>query len=93
MSLYIEWMNDPENKRLLHRETMLLEITESIVAHIEKHKITQAILAKKMGKSKQHISKILQGDHNMELSTLADMLWALGVDIEIQIQPTSNHEK
>ncbi len=68
-------------------ERLILETTETILRLMEKEGITRAELARRIGKSKGHISQLLNGDRNMTLRTLAEISYALGHRIRVDAQP------
>jgi len=71
-------MNDPEFRRFLAQEELILEVTETICDILEKEKISRKELADRLGKSKGFISQLLNGGRNLTLRTVADILHVLG---------------
>lgn len=55
----------------------IMDVTESICEILEKEKIDRKDLAEKMEKTKGYISQLLNGERNMTLATLAEILYAL----------------
>ncbi|MDR2055027.1 MAG: helix-turn-helix domain-containing protein [Desulfovibrio sp.] len=51
---------------------------------IKQKDVTQKELAAKMGVSEAHVSKILSGDRNITLKTIAKLLYALDGDMQIK---------
>jgi len=74
----IDDMNDPEFRKLLAQEELILEVTETICELLEKEKISRKELAERLGKSKGFISQLLNGGRNLTLRTVADILHVLG---------------
>jgi len=74
----IDDMNDPEFRKLLAQEELILEVTETICELLEKEKISRKELADRLGKSKGFISQLLNGGRNLTLRTVADILHVLG---------------
>jgi len=72
---------DPEDQREYARERCVVAVTEALGEAMENANLNQAALAEKLGKSPSHVSKILNGAHNMTLHTLGDMLWACDVEL------------
>ena len=68
----------PKEKRLLEQERLILEVTELICGIMEEERISRSELAKRLQKSKGHVSQLLDGSRNMTLRTLAEILSALG---------------
>ena len=79
----IDDMNDPEFRRLLAQEELILEVTETICNILEKEKISRKELAERLGKSKGFVSQLLNGGRNLTLRTVADILHALGYKVAL----------
>ena len=71
--------------REMAHQRLVFNTTEDILLAMEDLGFNQADLARKMGKSAAHVSKILDGTRNMTLNTLADISYALGVDTRVRI--------
>ena len=79
----IDDMNDPEFRKLLAQEELILEVTETICDLLEKEKISRKELADRLGKSKGFISQLLNGGRNLTLRTVADILHVLGYKVTL----------
>jgi len=77
----IDDMNDPEFRKLLAREELILEVTETICDLLEIEKVSRKELADRLGKSKGFISQLLNGGRNLTLRTVADILHVLGYKV------------
>jgi transcriptional regulator with XRE-family HTH domain len=82
----IDDMNDPEFRKLLAQEELILEVTETICDILENEKISRKELADRLGKSKGFISQLLNGGRNLTLRTVADILHVLGYKVSLQPQ-------
>ena len=82
-NLVIDDMNDPEFRKLLAQEELILEVTETICDILEKEKVPRKELADRLGKSKGFISQLLNGGRNLTLRTLADILHVLGYKVSL----------
>lgn len=78
-------MSDDEGRKLYFREDLIFEITESICKVMAEKDISKAELARRAGVSKSNITQLLSGDHNMRLTTVADLLYA--VDSKLEVTP------
>ena len=78
-SSYDRLSRDPEMRRLLAQEQLMLEVSESILEEMERLDVTQAELAERLGKTRGFVSQLLSGERNMTLRTLADLCWGVGV--------------
>lgn len=74
-----------EDRRLYRQEALILSVTERIAEVMEQKGVRQIDLAAAMNVSKARVSKILAGDTNITLRTLADICDALGVPVGIDI--------
>jgi len=80
----IDDMNDPEFRKLLAQEELILEVTETICDLLENEKVSRKGLADRLGKSKGFISQLLNGGRNLTLRTVADILHVLGYRIALK---------
>src|SRR3989339_1681413 len=79
----IDDMNDPEFRKLLAQEELILEVTETICDLLEKEKISRKELADRLGKSKGFVSQLLNGGRNLTLRTVADNFHVLGYKVSL----------
>lgn len=79
----IDDMNDPEFRKLLAQEELILEVTETICDILENEKISRKELADRLGKSKGFVSQLLNGGRNLTLRTVADNFHVLGYKVSL----------
>jgi transcriptional regulator with XRE-family HTH domain len=79
----IDDMNDPEFRKLLAQEELILEVTETICDILENEKISRKELADRLGKSKGFVSQLLNGGRNLTLRTVADNFHVLGYKVTL----------
>jgi transcriptional regulator with XRE-family HTH domain len=84
-------MSDPEFRRLLAQEELILEMTEVICGLLEQENISRKELADRLGKSKGFVSQLLNGGRNLTLRTVADILHVLGY--KVSLLPHKKEEK
>ena len=82
----IDDMNDPEFRKLLAQEELILEVTETICELLENEKVSRKELADRLGKSKGFISQLLNGGRNLTLRTVADNFHVLGYKVTLAAQ-------
>lgn len=85
-----EKLKDPYFRELYELEEQKLEIVKRIVDYRIKHDLNQRQLAKKVGVTQQHISKIESGDF-ANVMTLEKVLLAIGFTVQmkaVQLKPT-----
>ena len=80
-------MSDDKGRKLYFREDLIFEITEAIYRVMEEKGVSKAELAKRAGVSKSNITQLLSGDHNMRLTTVADLLYSLDSKLEVSVAP------
>lgn len=68
-------------------EVLKIEITEQIYAAMERQGITKAELANRLNKSRQYVTKMLQGTTNLTLESLYRIVQALNCTLNIEIEP------
>jgi len=76
-------MDDPEFRKLLAQEELILEVTEVICGLLEREKISRKELADRLGKTKGFVSQLLNGGRNLTLRTVADILHVLGYKVTL----------
>ena len=75
-----EWLDEsPENSRAFLEEGLILDATEAICEALEKHRVSKATLAGRLGTSKAHVTQLLNGSRNMTLRTFAAIAFALNL--------------
>jgi transcriptional regulator with XRE-family HTH domain len=77
---------DPERRRTLRREELMIEVTEALVRAMEETGITRAEVSRRMGRTRGHVTQLL-GGRNLTLGSLAEMVDALGCRVEVTIRP------
>jgi antitoxin component HigA of HigAB toxin-antitoxin module len=84
-----EWLQaSEENRHSFYRDSFILDVTEQICGHMEEQRISRVTLAETLGKSKSYVSQVLSGNRNMTLATLADVAYALRLQIKMQLTDT-----
>jgi transcriptional regulator with XRE-family HTH domain len=89
----IDDMNDPEFRKLLAQEELILEVTETICELLGNEKVSRKELAERLGKSKGFVSQLLNGGRNLTLRTVADILHVLGYKIALKPDKLVTHRR
>lgn len=76
-------MDDPEFRKLLAQEELILEVTEVLCGLLEQEKVSRKELADRLGKTKGFVSQLLNGGRNLTLRTVADILHVLGYKVSL----------
>ncbi|WP_241569166.1 MULTISPECIES: helix-turn-helix domain-containing protein [Rosenbergiella] len=84
---YLEFLNSiPElTDKQKASEELIFNVTEDILLAMQDTGFTQSQLANALGKSKAHVSSLLNGTRNMTLKTLSDINFVLGTEIKVKI--------
>lgn len=82
-----ELLSDREGQKLYFREDLIFEVTEAICKVMEEKGVSKTELAELASVSKSNITQLLSGDQNMRLTTIADLLFALGARLEVAAVP------
>ena len=83
MSLFEEYMKDPEMARLVAQGELIMEVTETLCKLLDKEQISRKELADRLGKSKGFVSQLLNGGRNLTLRTVGDILHVLGYRVTL----------
>jgi len=89
----IDDMNDPEFRKLLAQEELILEVTETICELLENEKVSRKGLADRLGKTKGFVSQLLSGGRNLTLRTVADILHVLGYKVALKPDKLVTHRR
>ena len=89
MSLRERIESSPERMKNFQRERLELEITELICDLMAQEGVSRSELAKRLGKSRPYITKLLQNGNNMTLNTISDIFFALGRSLRMLDRPLS----
>lgn len=76
-SLVRKVAGDRQGRRLLQRERTILEITELICSVMDDEGITRSTLAERLGTSKANVTQMLDGQRNLTVQTISDVLFCM----------------
>jgi transcriptional regulator with XRE-family HTH domain len=68
-------------------EGSIVEFTEALWARMEEEKVSRAELARRLGTSKAYVTKVLGGNANFTLYSLAKLALAVGAKVRVSIEP------
>ena len=75
------------NAKLLQQERSIQQVTDLICRVMREQSITKAQLARKLGKTKGYVTQLLDGQTNMTVRTISDVLLALGRVLHVEDAP------
>lgn len=73
----------PEGMRLFLQERAIMEVTELISHLMEEQGMTKTDLARQLDTSKANITQMLDGQRNMTIRTISDVLFCLGSALQV----------
>lgn len=81
--------NSEKKEQSRAKASLIVNVTEDILVHMEDHDVSKADLSRKLGKSRAYVSKLFSGESNMTLNTLSDICFAVGLRPEIILLDTN----
>lgn len=83
-------VNSEEGRRIWNQEKAILDTTELICQVMSEKGVSRSELARRLGRSKGYITKLLDGSANMTIRTLSDVFSALGYEFRASCKPIDN---
>jgi plasmid maintenance system antidote protein VapI len=75
------------------RNRLIVEVTDLIRQEMGDRGVSRAQLAARLGVSRAHVTKLLDGETNMTLGTVADVLRALDARLLVEAEPIMDSSK
>jgi len=85
MGILNSFVELPGGREMLNQEHLITSVAERLLEVIEEKGVSQKYLAKKLKVSPSRLSKMLSGNSNITLKTLADLGTALDVQVHCSI--------
>lgn len=92
-SLFATLFAEAEKRDEYHVAGIKIEIAEQIYTMMEKRGVSQSDLARRLGKNRAYISKILKGTTNFTVDTLVRIARKLNAEWDIQLCESERPEK
>jgi transcriptional regulator with XRE-family HTH domain len=73
----------PASTRLVQQGLAIAKVAALIRGLMKEKNVSNADLARQLGKDPGYVSRVLAGKMNLTLSTVADLLWALEFSLEV----------
>ena len=80
-------MENPEFRKLLSIEALVAEASEMIAQLMAEQNVSKADLARRLNKSRAWVTQLLSGQANMTIRTLAEVVYVLNSEVELQAKP------
>lgn len=80
-----EELKNPEFKKMFDEYGRQLELSLSLLRLRKKRKMSQALLAKKIGTTQSNIARLERGQQNFTISFLDKVVSALDANLEIKV--------
>lgn len=84
---FADLFRDIEQSDAYHIEGLKVEIAEQIYLAMKHQGVSNAELARRLGKSRAYVTKVLQGSTNFTLESLTKIARALDCQIDFQFSP------
>jgi transcriptional regulator with XRE-family HTH domain len=84
--------NYGDSSRFMQQELAISKVATLVRNEMKEKGVTNADVARKLGKDPGYVSRVLAGKMNLTLSTAADILWALDSSIEVSSKPIDHQE-
>ena len=85
-SEWFEGCDEQEREKLVAQEKVLFMAADAIYQAIQEQQIGKSELAELVGKKPAFITRVLKGDHNITLKTLAELAAALNREVVVQLK-------
>lgn len=83
----IDLLSDPANRLVWEEEGLLGAFALGVEKALETRGMSQADLARKLGKKPQAISRAMRGGQNLSVRTMLEMALALGQTVKMSVEP------
>lgn len=82
-------MADPSFKAEWQRLAPAREFAAILLRYRAEHKLSQRVLAQKLGVSQPRIVKLESGEHNPDVDTIINAVRRLGIEFVVDVAPAS----
>lgn len=85
MTKYDELMSDPEFRKMLAVETLVVTASDVIARLMSAQNLSKADVARRLGKSRPWVTQLLNGKANVTVRTLAEVAFELGGEVKLDV--------
>lgn len=86
LSLIEKKYNTPDKQRTFQRGYTITLISGRIIDAMEERGVSETELAVRLNKPREYVSRVLHGEHNLKLTELSDIMWALGCETDVVVR-------
>lgn len=79
---------DPEYRRAWERTALARAVAVKVIAYRAEHRLSQTVLARRLGMSQPAIARLESGEHNPTFPTLLRLSKTLGIELALHIVPS-----
>lgn len=90
---FADLLQRAEQSDVFHIDRLKLEISERIYAAMKQHGTSNAELARRLGKSRAYVTKLLRGTTNFTLESLVRIGRALSCEVEFELLPKARRAR
>lgn len=82
-----EWLQDPDFRSEWEASALAREVACFLVKYRAEHQLTQTALARQLGMRQSQVARLEDGDHEPRVATLRRLSEALGMRVNLSIEP------
>ena len=90
---FADLLQKAEQSDTFQIDNLKVEISEQIYQAMNQQGISNADLARRLGKSRAYVTKLLRGTTNFTLESLVRIGWALSCEVELELLPKAVETK
>lgn len=84
---------DKSYEQRLEEERLIVAATEHVCELMDDQSINRSELASRINRTKGYVTQLLSGERNLTLRTLAELAFALGSRVSVDLQPLAGRPK
>jgi|GEM_PF-1735040 len=88
---YSDLIHDAESSPEYWAEVAIGDFTDEICRLLEERKVSRSALARKLGTSAAYITKVLRGNANFTLTSMARLAFALDSQVRVHLAPQGSY--
>lgn len=77
---------DPKQRVALRKEELILAVTNAIAEEMDRQGVSKSELARRMDRTRGHVTQLLAGGRNFTLGSIAEIADAIGCKVEVRLE-------